>query len=105
MKVFFYILMDLISTDGHWEPWTEWGDCSHSCGTGLRSRDRTCADGGIVGHSCVGANVQSELCEGVNCSGTVTFVFVLQTRYVDYIYNSVMVGLRHLRLLPIQCRA
>ena len=33
----------LILVDGRWTSWSEWTTCSVSCGTGTKSRDRSCS--------------------------------------------------------------
>ncbi|XP_019736270.1 semaphorin-5B isoform X3 [Hippocampus comes] len=58
------------SRNGGWTPWSSWGQCSTSCGTGFELRQRSCNNpaprhGGRV---CVGASRDERFCnEGVSC--------------------------------------
>ena len=50
-----------------WNPWSEWTDCSRSCGRGLKFRDRTCQiDGGRL-NKCVGDDHEYASCVLRNC--------------------------------------
>ena len=56
------------SSDDIWEPWSEWGPCSVTCGEGVMTRIRRCndpppADGGEY---CKGPGVETRPCLG-NC--------------------------------------
>lgn len=57
--------------DGGWSSWTDWGDCSASCGTGIRRRHRGCNNPtpSLLGHDCEGETESFELCETYSCSG------------------------------------
>ena len=51
-----------------WGQWSDWTDCSQTCGQGIQSRNRTCDDpeptfGGI----CRGNTTESKSCLVVNC--------------------------------------
>ena len=50
--------------DGGWSQWSRWGYCSQSCGSGLRSRSRTCSDPApqYGGQDCVGAKLETKEC-------------------------------------------
>ena len=50
--------------DGAWTQWSRWGYCSESCGTGVRSRSRTCSDPvpQYGGEECDGANLETKEC-------------------------------------------
>ncbi|KAL4230559.1 Thrombospondin type 1 repeat-containing protein [Mactra antiquata] len=56
--------------DGNWAPWSVWTQCSESCGTGVRTRQRFCDNpaplfGGAV---CVGPPEDIESCDtGILC--------------------------------------
>ncbi|XP_048087726.1 A disintegrin and metalloproteinase with thrombospondin motifs 2-like isoform X2 [Alosa alosa] len=62
---------DLIRQDGQWSSWSPWGQCSRSCGGGVRFRTRHCnnphpANGGRM---CEGLTYQFELCSREECEG------------------------------------
>ncbi|XP_021375993.1 coadhesin-like [Mizuhopecten yessoensis] len=46
---------------GVWETWTEWTDCSVSCGEGVSSRTRICDDS--AGGECIGTKSETEVCK------------------------------------------
>lgn len=58
------------SRNGGWTPWSSWGQCSTTCGTGFELRQRSCNNpsprhGGRV---CVGPSRDERFCnEGVQC--------------------------------------
>ncbi|XP_061923374.1 semaphorin-5B-like isoform X2 [Entelurus aequoreus] len=58
------------SRNGGWTPWSSWGQCSTTCGTGFELRQRSCNNpsprhGGRV---CVGAGRDERFCnEGLSC--------------------------------------
>uniref|UniRef100_A0A8C9YTK0 Semaphorin-2A n=1 Tax=Sander lucioperca TaxID=283035 RepID=A0A8C9YTK0_SANLU len=58
------------SRNGGWTPWSSWGQCSTTCGTGFELRQRSCNNpsprhGGRV---CVGPSREERFCnEGVSC--------------------------------------
>ncbi|GJQ69974.1 Sema-5c [Trypoxylus dichotomus] len=47
---------------GEWSPWTEWSNCSVTCGLGIRKRFRACFDG-----FCEGIDHDEEFCEMESC--------------------------------------
>lgn len=50
--------------DGQWSCWSDWTECSVSCGFGVRSRSRECLQGS---GRCDGPSQQRESCEMPNC--------------------------------------
>jgi len=68
-----------------WDEWSDWGDCSRTCGPGLRSRTRTCD--GIIGTDCIGSSDQNAACPPPRpaCMGTAmpTIAPTTNTRCVD----------------------
>lgn len=64
--------------DGVWEAWQEWGECSVTCGGGLRTRARLCDGPYHDGRQCPGNATDSEGCNPEICYsesfGTVTVV-------------------------------
>ena len=59
----------LYPDDGVWAAWLEWGDCSTSCGGGLRERLRLCDGPYHGGKDCVGSNSDTETCAEQACPG------------------------------------
>ncbi|XP_062521149.1 coadhesin-like [Corticium candelabrum] len=51
--------------DGGWSPWSEWSDCSRTCGLdGLRKRNRTCTNPPLKnsGEDCSGPSEEKRFC-------------------------------------------
>ncbi|XP_053341492.1 hemicentin-1 [Clarias gariepinus] len=50
--------------DGHWSEWTEWEECSRTCGQGNRTRVRTCSKPPAQhgGRTCEGRAVEVIMC-------------------------------------------
>ena len=55
--------------NGGWTSWSHWGYCSESCGSGSRSRSRTCTDPvpQYGGEECIGANLETKECFNKVC--------------------------------------
>ena len=57
--------------DGKFGAWTNWTDCSKTCGGGLQERTRECNNpppsGG--GKDCVGDRVETQACANDLCKG------------------------------------
>ncbi|WAR26346.1 LOW QUALITY PROTEIN: HMCN1-like protein [Mya arenaria] len=55
--------------DGGMSDWSEWSTCSHSCGTGTQTRNRTCTNPTPLygGAYCMEDNNEDQLCLVVNC--------------------------------------
>lgn len=55
--------------DGGWSDWSAWGACSVSCGYGLVRRHRNCDNPppSFSGRSCVGNDVETDLCSNQLC--------------------------------------
>jgi len=53
--------------DGYWDPWTQWGPCSRTCGGGTRRRNRFCNKGLYGGKDCFGNNEEMEECNEGGC--------------------------------------
>ncbi|XP_069502497.1 SCO-spondin-like [Ambystoma mexicanum] len=53
---------------GLWGPWSPWGDCSKSCGSGVQTRKRDCSSppGDILWH-CRGVETQAQQCFSTAC--------------------------------------
>ncbi|XP_076394986.1 semaphorin 5c isoform X2 [Megachile rotundata] len=51
------------TTEGQWSCWTDWSECSVSCGSGVRTRTREC----LGPESCEGPRLVRETCEMPSC--------------------------------------
>ncbi|KAL0132032.1 hypothetical protein PUN28_000065 [Cardiocondyla obscurior] len=49
--------------EGQWSCWTEWSECSATCGVGVRTRSREC----LGPESCSGPRLVRETCEMPSC--------------------------------------
>ena len=63
--------------DGWWSDWSNWAECSVTCGVGQKKRTRACdspppAYGG--GH-CVGDDEKVVQCGGAPCPGEKSFIY------------------------------
>ena len=63
----------VVTVDGGFSPWTEWSECSKSCGWGYQSRDRECnaPEPSRGGKDCTSWGDSNELqaCMIVECPG------------------------------------
>ncbi|XP_050402106.1 coadhesin-like [Patella vulgata] len=53
--------------DGVWNPWAEWGECSHTCGGGTQQRSRTCEGPYYNGAECSGSLTDTGSCNTFSC--------------------------------------
>uniref|UniRef100_A0A3Q3JKX0 Peptidase M12B domain-containing protein n=1 Tax=Monopterus albus TaxID=43700 RepID=A0A3Q3JKX0_MONAL len=65
-----WLTPDIIKQDGNWGLWSEFGQCSHTCGGGVQFRTRDCdnprpANGG---RTCIGATYQFQMCNTNECT-------------------------------------
>ncbi|KAG5319898.1 SEM5B protein, partial [Acromyrmex heyeri] len=51
------------TAEGQWSCWTEWSECSTTCGVGVRTRTREC----LGPESCNGPRSDKEVCEMPSC--------------------------------------
>ena len=63
--------------DGEWSNWSDYGDCSVTCGNGSRTRSRECnspePSGG--GSPCAGESQQTNECKEIACPGRSLLLF------------------------------
>ncbi|XP_064626789.1 SCO-spondin-like isoform X2 [Lineus longissimus] len=58
---------DPCPVDGYWKPWTDWTDCSVSCGGGTQNRSRECVPGKYGGSNCSGEWSETRVCGEKPC--------------------------------------
>ncbi|XP_052257629.1 SCO-spondin-like [Dreissena polymorpha] len=58
---------DMCPIDGIFGEWSQWSDCSHSCGRGSTFRNRTCFGPYNGGAECVGSIEESQFCNPSSC--------------------------------------
>ena len=67
----------MLSVDGGYSRWTEWSECSKSCGWGYQSRDRKCnsPEPSRGGKDCTDLGESSEVqdCMIIECPGKEKF--------------------------------
>ena len=61
----------LFSVNGQWGAWGAYSTCSKTCGTGQRSRARTCTNPAPSngGSNCVGSSSETSNCNTDSCPG------------------------------------
>ena len=82
---------------GGWSIWGTWGSCSKTCGTGYRSRYRSCTapTPKYGGRSCTGSRIQTKSCIIKHCPGKYGFDRI--HTYFIYLYTvkpSVYIALK-----------
>ena len=65
-----YIFNDIL-VDGGWSGWSSYGDCSVTCGRGLKTRSRQCTSPppSMGGLDCIGESVETTSCVESDCPG------------------------------------
>ena len=51
-----------VCSNARFSEWSQWEDCSESCGGGIHMRRRTCLNGEIGNPGCVGNSEETGLC-------------------------------------------
>lgn len=66
--------MVFFTVDGAWSIWSNWGDCSLTCGDdGSRDRQRSCSTPApqFGGSECIGNNTETGSCEDTPCASKI----------------------------------
>ena len=73
---FYYLVLSFqlpryIAVPGNWGPWSDFGTCSATCGSGIRVRRRMCNNPPPIGggDECPGRHVQRQHCRRPPCTG------------------------------------
>ena len=73
----FHIVLQLQATillnptvDGDWFEWSQFSDCSATCGGGIMTRNRTCDNPEFGGNDCVGESTDTQNCGEIPCPST-----------------------------------
>ncbi|XP_060572734.1 ectin-like [Ruditapes philippinarum] len=63
------LCMPKICSNGGWSAWETWGSCSVTCGSGIKSRFRACANPkpSPYGQYCEGDNSEIDICSHITC--------------------------------------
>lgn len=71
---YFIVMCLLFPGDAGWGPWTNWTECTKSCGGGVRSRRRECNSPSPEGKGnyCEGLGTAFTACNTDHCPGTLT---------------------------------
>lgn len=56
-----------IIVDGVWKVWSDWTDCTTSCGGGTSTRNRTCTGPYYGGADCEGVRIEDTGCNTNPC--------------------------------------
>ncbi|XP_077388174.1 A disintegrin and metalloproteinase with thrombospondin motifs 2-like isoform X1 [Festucalex cinctus] len=64
-----WLTADIYKQDGNWGSWSEFGQCSRTCGGGVQFRTRDCDNPRPAnrGRTCVGATYQFQMCNTNEC--------------------------------------
>jgi len=73
----------LVAVDGVWQPWSEWGACSTSCGDGRHGRNRTCEGPYYGGDECAGDWDQERDCFLIECPSELSLYLMYLMRDIS----------------------
>lgn len=69
VKSNWFILNSLFVVDGFWMSWSNWSECSKSCGRGFTFRTRICEEPKYGGLDCEGPSNETMSCYPSSCPG------------------------------------
>jgi len=72
------MLCYLILVIGIWTQWNKWSSCTVTCGSGSRTRSRTCSNltQQYRGTQCTGADIHTSFCNNQLCPGTLSDIYL-----------------------------
>ena len=64
------------SVHGRFNDWSDWTECSASCGGGQQSRTRTCTnpEPAFGGNQCSGDSEETQSCNDAKCPGKIVLI-------------------------------
>jgi len=92
--------LDTRVVHGGYGSWSDWGQCSSTCGVGLQRRDRHCDSPwpSQNGNPCFDENINYQICVGTGCKGMVSYRAVLNSFFFQKVkmfkYAIAMVELK-----------
>jgi len=72
----------LYIVDGVWDTWSDWAECSVTCGGGSQTRTRDCQGPFYSGAECSGDSSQIQDCNTQNCPGR---LYVVKTTFWHFL--------------------
>ena len=71
----------VLTVNGDWSLWSEWGSCSVTCDVGIQRRDRSCSDPypDKYGDHCFGESRDDRICMTTPCASMCFSITLLIT--------------------------
>lgn len=101
--IYLFYLFILSTVDGLFDPWMEWGECSESCGDGIRLRHRTCDGPYSGGRNCSGDWTDIGDCNLRSCPGAVQRHFYYYVITTEIFINNNMFSVSRFITFNITC--
>ena len=78
--------------NGGWSVWAGWSECDVTCGSGTRSRTRSCDNPAPAhgGEDCAGADHNTDVCVLNTCPGRVDWFFPFNVIFLQKIRDNVI---------------
>ena len=67
--------LSTLLVSGNWGSWSEYGQCSTSCGGGIKNKTRSCDNPRPIhgGQNCPGEDTETQPCNTHACPGIIIF--------------------------------